>query len=77
MQHLTNADIWSSTNSIEAFLESSKVSHVESIRLKIMLEEILLSYQDYLGEDAPFSVKNKRMLRRAQIVVEVTGKPFK
>lgn len=53
---LSNSCIAQAVEEVEAFFESSGISGEDQIRLRLLIENALLTYQSCLGEDAEFEM---------------------
>ena len=73
MYHLSNEEICLACDAAEQFWISGKTEHMEMIRLKLSLEEMLLNYQAHLGRNVEFTVKFKKMLGHRQVLVFLPG----
>ncbi|MCR4629840.1 MAG: hypothetical protein K5760_09590 [Clostridium sp.] len=63
------------------FQEEKQVSFFSSlsgkaIKLRLMLEEVLLNYQERLGKGREFSIQKKKLFGRIQVILNVTGEGF-
>ena len=76
MYRLTNEGIAQACESVNGFLTMNKVERAESIRLRMMLEEVLLNYQAHFGDGETFSIRNKKVLGRLQVIVSLRGESF-
>ena len=50
MNELTNQNIDFTITEVEKYLSENKVERKDMIRLRLMLEEVLLDYQKHFGE---------------------------
>lgn len=76
MYHLSNEEICLACDAAEQFWISGKTEHMEMIRLKLSLEEMLLNYQAHLGRNVEFTVKFKKMLGHRQVLVFLPGSSY-
>ena len=76
MYQLTNEGIAQACESVDGFLTANKVERTESIRLRMMFEEVLLNYQASFGDGGTFALRTKKVLGRPQILVSLTGESF-
>ena len=53
---LSNSCIAQAVEEVEAFFESSGISGEDQIRLRLLIENALLTYQSCMGEDAEFEM---------------------
>lgn len=74
--HLSDADIHHVCKTTEQFLDANKTEHMKSLRLRMMLEEMLLNYQMRFGEEKKFSLETRKMFGRVRVVVSLTGESF-
>ena len=73
LYHFTNNDIDLACREIDKFLASSSVEHAETLRIKLSCEEVLLKYQEQLGENADFKVKLVKLLSSIRVEIIVAG----
>ncbi|MBR1976433.1 MAG: hypothetical protein IKA21_04430, partial [Phascolarctobacterium sp.] len=64
---LTNSNIDIISDEIGAFLDKCKVDRKDSMRIKLAVEETLLSYQERFGEDKEISLVSRKRLGRPRI----------
>ncbi|WP_352397687.1 cation:dicarboxylase symporter family transporter [[Clostridium] aminophilum] len=76
MIQLTNQNINRSIDEVETFLTESRSESGKAIKLRLMLEEVLLNYQERLGKGREFSIQKKKLLGRIQVILSVTGEGF-
>ena len=76
MYRLTDTDIYDVCKTVEDYLTANKIEHLESLRLRMMLEEVLLNYQAHFGEDKEFSLHTRKMSGQIRAVVSLTGERF-
>ena len=73
---LSNSDIASAKKSAEDFLIKTTPDRAEAIRISLMLEEVLLRCQERFGEAQAFVLKERKLLQRNQISVQLTCEQF-
>ena len=73
---LSDSEIARAWEGAETFLCSNKIDHAEVIRLRLILEEILLNYRNRFGTDCQFSLKTVKVLGKPKITVQLTGESF-
>ena len=73
---LTNSDIADVIEKIEKFLESANVSKKDKIRIRLLLEEALLRYQEKFGEDYEFKLVTRKWFGTPKISIKIKGKPY-
>lgn len=73
MNELTNQNIDFTITEVEKYLSENKVERKDMIRLRLMLEEVLLDYQKHFGEHQEFLLQKKKMLGTIQVIISVTG----
>ena len=76
MYMLSDSEIARAWEGAETFLCSNKIDHAEVIRLRLILEEILLNYRNRFGTDCQFSLKTVKVLGKPKITVQLTGESF-
>lgn len=76
MFHLSDEEICLACSAAEQFWISGKTGHVELIRLKLSLEEILLNYQAHLGRDTELTLKYKKLFGHRQVLVFLPGSSY-
>lgn len=69
----SNTDIDLACEAVGEFLAKVGVDRREALRTKLTFEEVLLEYQDALGEDAEFSVRLLRRLSSIKIEIITEG----
>lgn len=69
----SNSDIDLACEEVGRFLAKAGVERREALRTKLTFEEVLLEYQDALGEDAVFGVKLVKRLSAIKVEIVVGG----
>ena len=59
MNNLSNQNINFTVSEVEKYLSENNAESKESIRLRLMLEEVLIGYQKHFGENREFTVRKK------------------
>ena len=72
----SNSNIDLVCEEVDAFLRSVGVEKREALRSKLTLEEVLLEYQDRLGEDASFTIKCVKRFFSIKVELIVEGSVF-
>ncbi|MBR2039609.1 MAG: hypothetical protein IJ947_04375 [Phascolarctobacterium sp.] len=73
---LTNSNIDIISDEIGAFLDKCKVDRKDAMRIKLAVEETLLSYQERFGEDKEISLVSRKRLGRPRIGISIIGERF-
>lgn len=73
---LNNKNIADSVEKIEKFFESASASTKDKIRLRLLIEEALLRYQEKFGEDYEFSFITKKWFGTPKILIRIKGTPY-
>lgn len=73
---LNNTSIDRASESVGQFLADAKVERREVLRAKLTLEEVLLKYQERLGEEAPCRVKCVRRFSALRVELVIPGPSF-
>lgn len=71
---LNNEDIGNSIEKIGAFLDEWKCDKKSIIRIKISVEEVLLTLQNYLTKDEEFQIECRKFLKTNIVTVSAVGK---
>ncbi|MBR5316581.1 MAG: cation:dicarboxylase symporter family transporter [Lachnospiraceae bacterium] len=71
-----NSNIDLACEEIDKFLLSADVEQREALRIKFTFEEVLLKYQEKLGEDASFKVRFIKWLSSIKIEIIVEGESY-
>jgi Na+/H+-dicarboxylate symporter len=71
---LTNENIDFISTNLQEYLQDSKVDKKETMRLRLSVEDVLLQWQNQLGEEALCSVILGRRLWRPYVQLKVKGK---
>ena len=74
--HFSNEHIDSACEAVGKFLAKAGVDRREALRVKLTFEEVLLDYQERLGEEALFKVKLIRRLSSIRVEIIVPGASF-
>ena len=74
--NFSNGNIDLACEKVGEFLAKSGVDRREALRIKLMLEEILLEYQDKFGEEANYKLKCAKRLSAMKVEMEVPGESF-
>lgn len=70
---LSNENISSACEQVHEVLVQRKMNAKDIVRLKLSLEEVLLRFQEQLGQDTSFEIKFGRRLTRRVIKLSVAG----
>ena len=70
---LTNEGINSGCEHIRGFLENTKIPHNEVIKMTLLVEETLLQYQEFCGEDTDFSMNLYPLFNAFKIDISIKG----
>ena len=73
---LTNSNIDSVIEKIEKFFESTNVSRKDIIKIRLLLEETLIRYQEKFGEDHRFSVVIRKWFGTPRVLIKVRGTTY-
>ena len=73
---LNNKNIAEVIETIEQFFESVQAPHKDKIKICLLFEEALLSYQEKFGEEQEFQLVTKIWLGTPRILIKIKGKPF-
>lgn len=74
--HLDNRSIVAIDEGVESFLETNEAEAKSRLRIKLAVEEVLLKFQERLGEDCRVAVKCARRLGRLRIELSFDGERF-
>ena len=69
----SSVDIDRASDEVAEFLCKYKIHDGDILRLRLTIEEILLTYRDKLGESAEFRIKCVTRFRRPRVEVSVAG----
>lgn len=72
----SNKDIDLSCERVGAFLSSSDIDKRELLRIKLMLEEVLLKYQEKKSEDSEYKIKCSKLFSSIKIEAVIPGEPY-
>ena len=70
---LTNEGINSGCEHIRGFLENTKIPHNEVIKMTLLVEETLLQYQEFCGEDTDYSMNLYPLFNAFKIDISIKG----
>ena len=73
---LNNQNIDSTMLDIENFFKKAGVSSRDSLKLRLVLEESLLRYQEIFGADHEFKFFTRKFLSTPKITIRVKGQTF-
>ena len=73
---LTNQNIADVIEKIQNFFNSTKLSKKEKIKIFLLIEEVLLRYQDKFGEDYDFNFITKKWFGTPRILIRIKGTPY-
>ena len=73
---LTNKNIADVIEQIQNFFSATKLSKKEKIRIPLLIEEILLRYQEKFGEDYDFNFITKKWFGTPRILIRIKGTPY-
>lgn len=73
---LTNEEITNCVAGAEQFFSASRVEEKDSLRLQLLLEEILLTYQEKLGQEGSFSWRSVKQLGKPRLELHIPGNSF-
>lgn len=73
---LNNRNIDAASDEITKFLTDAKVDLKDIHRIRLSVEEILLKYSDWLGENKTFDLVMSKRLRTLRIELSVSGESF-
>ena len=74
--HFSNSNIDLACENVGTFLAKAGVERREALRIKLTLEEVLLEYQEKLGEDAGFRVRLVKRLSSIRVEIVAPGEPY-
>lgn len=72
----SNSNIDLASDRVGAFLASASVERREALRIKLTVEEVLLTYQEKLGETAAFALRCVKHLSSIKVEIIVAGDAF-
>ena len=70
---LTNENINLTIQKMEEFLNQMSVNRRNVIRFKLMIEEILLTYQEIFGNECAYTYENIKRFSRPRILIKIKG----
>lgn len=70
---LTNENINLTIQNMEEFLNQMSVNRRNVIRFKLMIEEILLTYQEIFGNECLYTYENIKRFSRPRILIKIKG----
>ncbi len=73
---LTNQNIADVVEKIQNFFEPIKLPKKEKIRILLLIEEVLLRYQEKFGEDHDFDFVKKKWFGTPKISIKIKGTPY-
>ena len=73
---LSNQNIAAAMHDIEKFFETADVSDKDRLKLRLVLEESLLRWQEFFGADYEFKISTRKRFSTPKITIRVKGKPF-
>lgn len=73
---LTSANIDEASAAIESFLTGASIEKKNILRLKLMIEEILLNYRDHFGGNEHFTLLCAKRFSHPRVVISVAGESF-
>lgn len=73
---LSNSNIEDSIEEIQNFFEALKVPKKDKLRISLLLEEVLLRYQEKFGEDYEFNLIIKKWFGTPKVLIRIKGTPY-
>ena len=73
---LTNKNIDEVVEKIQKFFEPINIPKNDKIKIKVLLEESLLRFQEKFGEDCNFKFITRKWLGTPKILIKIKGKPY-
>lgn len=73
---LTNQNIDDVMTKIQALFDSTKLSKKDKIRVRLLIEEALLRFQEKFGEDQDFDFVTKKWFGTPKILIRLKEKPY-
>ena len=70
---LTNEDITNCVEEAEQFFSSANVEKKDSLRLLLLMEDILLTYQEKMGRESSFACRTVKQLGKIRIELRIPG----
>ena len=70
---LTNEDITNCVDEAEQFFSAARVEKKDSLRLLLLLEDILLTYQEKMGQESSFACRTVRQLGKLRLELRIPG----
>jgi len=73
MYNLSNDGIKQACGAAESFLAENKIEHRETVRILLLIEEMLLKYKAVFGDGQEYELKTRRTLGRTSISIRLPG----
>jgi len=61
---------------IEEFLSNAKIDKKEQLRIRLGVEEALLNFKEFFGEDKDFDVRLGKLFGKVKVAISVAGERF-
>lgn len=73
---LTNKNIDKVVEKIQKFFEPINIPKNDKVKIKVLLEESLLRFQEKFGEDCNFKFVTHKWFGTPKILIKIKGKPY-
>ena len=73
---LSNENIGETVDEIVEFFRESKVSKKDLQKIGLLVEEVLLRYQEKFGEEQEFTLKSNKWFGAPKITIKLTGENY-